>query len=117
MVSKISLTTSSLSSISTVTTRAVMISRITIGTPSSLSLYSVSRPSIGTPTAVYPSQRMTQSVFALLIAVAAFGSLAHAADPQPYRVDMASTGDGSMDATLRATSELLALRESAPVSP
>ncbi len=30
---------------------------------------------------------------------------------------MASTGDGSMDATLRATSELLALRESAPVSP
>ncbi|HWY95891.1 MAG TPA: BamA/TamA family outer membrane protein [Steroidobacteraceae bacterium] len=52
-----------------------------------------------------------------MIAVVAFGSVARAADPQSYRVDMASTGDGSMDATLRATSDLLALRESAPVSP
>jgi translocation and assembly module TamA len=60
---------------------------------------------------------MTQSVFVLMIAVVAFGSVARAADPQSYRVDMASTGDGSMDATLRATSDLLALRESAPVSP
>ena len=42
---------------------------------------------------------------------------ARAADPQPYRVDLASTGDGAMDATLRATSELLSLRGSAPVSP
>ncbi len=42
---------------------------------------------------------------------------ARAADPQLYRVDLASTGDGAMDATLRATSELLSLRDSAPVSP
>jgi translocation and assembly module TamA len=42
---------------------------------------------------------------------------AHAADPQPYRVDLAATGDGAMDSTLRATSELLSLRDSAPVSP
>ena len=41
----------------------------------------------------------------------------HAADPQPYRVDLSATGDGAMDATLRDTSELLALRGTAPVSP
>ena len=44
-------------------------------------------------------------------------SCAFAADPQAYRVDLASTGDGSLDSTLRATSELVALRDSAPVSP
>jgi translocation and assembly module TamA len=54
----------------------------------------------------------------LLLAMAVCASLvAHAADPQPYRVDLAPTGDGAMDATLRATSELESLRESAPVSP
>jgi translocation and assembly module TamA len=42
---------------------------------------------------------------------------ARAADPQSYRVDLDSTGDGAMDATLRATSELLSLRDGAPVSP
>ena len=41
----------------------------------------------------------------------------HAADPQSYRVDMASTGDGALDDTLRATSELVSLRGTAPVSP
>ena len=43
--------------------------------------------------------------------------VASAADPQPYRVDFAPTGDKSQDATLRATSELVSLRKSAPVSP
>lgn len=47
----------------------------------------------------------------------AFASLAQAADPQPYHVDMASVGDGNMDATLKATSDLLTLRGTAPVSP
>jgi translocation and assembly module TamA len=42
---------------------------------------------------------------------------ARAADPQSYRVDIASTGDGAMDGTLHATSELLSLRGTAPVSP
>jgi translocation and assembly module TamA len=48
-----------------------------------------------------------------------FGTLltARAADPQSYRVDLESTGDGNMDAALRATSELLSLRSAAPVSP
>jgi translocation and assembly module TamA len=41
----------------------------------------------------------------------------HAADPQPYKVDMASTGDSAMNATLKATSDLITLRTSAPVGP
>ena len=40
-----------------------------------------------------------------------------AADPQPYKVDIASVGDGEIDATLKATSDLQTLRSSAPVSP
>ncbi len=47
----------------------------------------------------------------------ALGYLAHGADTQPYRVDIASTGDGDMDATLKSTSDLQSLRTSAPVSP
>jgi translocation and assembly module TamA len=43
--------------------------------------------------------------------------VSHAADPQPYRVDLASAGNGEMDAALRATSDLVSLRKSAPVSP
>src|SRR6266403_1957169 len=117
MVSKISLTTSSLSSISTVTTRAVMISPIPSGTPSSPTLYRVCRSTNRRSLSVYPSQRMTQLVFAFLIAVAALGSPAHSADPQPYRVEIASVGNGDMDATLKSTSDLLSLRGKAPVSP
>jgi len=60
---------------------------------------------------------MTQSVFAILLAVTAFGSLAHAADPQPYKVEIASVGDSEIDSTLKATSDLQALRGPAPVSP
>jgi translocation and assembly module TamA len=60
---------------------------------------------------------MTQRVLALLFAVAAFGSLAQAADPQPYRVEIASVGNGDMDTTLKATSDLQSLRGAAPVSP
>jgi translocation and assembly module TamA len=40
---------------------------------------------------------------------------AYAADSQSYRVYFASTGDRTMDATLKATSELESLRSSAPV--
>jgi hypothetical protein len=46
-----------------------------------------------------------------------YGLPAHAADPQPYRVDMASAGEKSLNATLKATSELESLRKSAPVGP
>jgi translocation and assembly module TamA len=42
---------------------------------------------------------------------------ARGADPQPYKVELAPTGAAAMDGTLRATSDLVSLRTSAPVSP
>ena len=42
---------------------------------------------------------------------------ADAADPQPYKVELVSTGNSEMNATLKATSDLLTLRSSAPVGP
>jgi translocation and assembly module TamA len=54
----------------------------------------------------------------LLAFVLLYGiSPARAADPQPYKVDMASTGDSALNSTLKATSELETLRKSAPVGP
>jgi translocation and assembly module TamA len=57
-----------------------------------------------------------------LIVAALVGALygpwpAHAADPQPYKVEMGSTSDKALNATLKATSELESLRKSAPVGP
>jgi translocation and assembly module TamA len=52
-----------------------------------------------------------------LVGLALCAAMTHAADPQSYRVDLASTGNGEMDDALRATSDLLSLRKSAPVSP
>ena len=40
-----------------------------------------------------------------------------AADPQPYRVDLPSTGDASLDQALQASSNLVGLREKAAVGP
>jgi translocation and assembly module TamA len=42
---------------------------------------------------------------------------ANAADPQPYKVDMAQTANSDLNSTLKATSELESLRKSAPVGP
>jgi translocation and assembly module TamA len=53
----------------------------------------------------------------LITLLTVFAAPVRAADPVPYKVDHFSTGDGSMDATLRATSDLVTLRTSAPVSP
>jgi translocation and assembly module TamA len=55
-------------------------------------------------------------ITAVVVALCA-SNLVRAADPQPYRVDIGSTGNGAMDGTLRATSDLVSLRTSAPVSP
>src|SRR6516162_6091296 len=52
-----------------------------------------------------------------LIVLTGIVSLARAADPQPYRVELAPTGNGSLDSTLKSTSQLAALRTSAPVDP
>ncbi|MFL6602954.1 MAG: autotransporter assembly complex protein TamA [Steroidobacteraceae bacterium] len=57
-------------------------------------------------------------VLRLLSAVLLYGACrAYAADPQPYKVDLASTGDSSLNSTLKATSELETLRKTAPVGP
>ncbi|MDP9083681.1 MAG: BamA/TamA family outer membrane protein [Pseudomonadota bacterium] len=54
---------------------------------------------------------------ALLAMLVAAASTAYGADPQSYRVEIASVDNAEMDATLKATSDLLALRGTAPVSP
>src|ERR1700678_2636982 len=56
-------------------------------------------------------------IFVLVLTAAGFSAPARAADPQPYREELVSTGNGAMDSTLRATSDLVSLRTSAPVSP
>jgi translocation and assembly module TamA len=63
--------------------------------------------------------RFTFPEFCGLIAVlVALAAPAWAADPVvSYKVDHFSTGNGSMDVMLRATSDLVTLRTSAPVSP
>src|ERR1700734_474772 len=53
----------------------------------------------------------------LIALLATLAAPAWAADPVSYKVDHFSTGDGTMDNTLRATSDLVTLRTSAPVSP
>ena len=56
-----------------------------------------------------------------LCAAAAFAVAAavpvQAADPQPYGVSFAATGERALDKALRETSDLEALRKSAPASP
>jgi translocation and assembly module TamA len=52
-----------------------------------------------------------------LILLTGVVSLARAADPQPYRLELSPTGNGALDSTLKATSQLAALRTSAPVDP
>jgi translocation and assembly module TamA len=57
---------------------------------------------------------------AATLAIAAMpgtSGLARAADPQPYKVELGSTNDGELNATLKATSDLVNLRTTAPVGP
>jgi translocation and assembly module TamA len=55
------------------------------------------------------------TICALIGLMLGFAPLVRAADPQPYKVDRFSTGQSAMDATLRATSDLVTLRTTAPV--
>jgi translocation and assembly module TamA len=52
----------------------------------------------------------------LVIGILCAGGL-QAADPQPYKVEMMTTGIGPLDDTLRAASDLISLEGTAPVSP
>jgi translocation and assembly module TamA len=73
----------------------------------------------GTPTHGAGAQVSNRSGVLLLIAIVLLYGIpfARAADPQPYKVDMASTGDSGLNSTLKATSELESLRKTAPVGP
>lgn len=54
---------------------------------------------------------------AVLICWVLATSVAYAANPQPYTIDWVSSGRGEVDSTLKLTSQLQALRASAPVGP
>jgi translocation and assembly module TamA len=56
-------------------------------------------------------------VWCAVILLTGVVSLGRAADPQPYRIELAPTGNGALDSTLKVTSQLVALRKSAPVDP
>jgi len=61
---------------------------------------------------------MKSLIYTCLLLGALLSSFAaRAADPQAYQVDLRSVGNDDIDQTLKATSDLLALRKSAPVSP
>lgn len=60
---------------------------------------------------------MNQTIFALMFVATALYSVAQAADPQRYRVEIAAVANSDMDTTLKATSDLQLLRGTAPVSP
>ena len=61
--------------------------------------------------------RLAYSMWILFCALALLSAPARSADPQAYRVEFESTGNSDIDATIKATSDLAALRSSAPVSP
>src|SRR3984957_19634161 len=61
---------------------------------------------------------MKSTIFTCLLLSAIWPACsARAADPQAYQVDLASVGNNDIDQTLKATSDLLSLRTSAPVGP
>ena len=62
--------------------------------------------------------RRTLSRLVLLTGAAlAMQPPAYAADPQPYDVAIAPTGDGAIDSALRSSSSLIGLQKTAPVGP
>ncbi len=67
------------------------------------------------PHASYPIRMAAIMVIAGAITLT--GGAPRAADPQPYTVSLGKTGNGALDAALDGSSELVSLRESAPVGP
>jgi translocation and assembly module TamA len=70
-----------------------------------------------------PLRGVAQSVIriciglALIVCSALFARFAYAANPQPYTVDWVSSGNDAVDSTMKASSQLQTLRQSAPVDP
>ena len=65
-----------------------------------------------------PSRDIRRAALLFLVAVLMpDGRPSRAADPQPYEVKIAPTGDAKLDAALSGSSVLVSLREKAPVGP
>ncbi len=66
-------------------------------------------------------QHGIRTLFLALLAAAALSGAparpARAADPQPYTVTIATSGDTALDTALNGASQLVALRQTAPVGP
>jgi translocation and assembly module TamA len=58
-------------------------------------------------------QKITWSLIAAIVVPA----LAYAADPLPYTVKIAPTGDSALDAAISGSAQLVALRTRAPAGP
>ena len=71
---------------------------------------------VGVPEAAGSARRAR--TFAILLAGAVLCvDSAHAANPQSYKVDWVSSGDKAIDSTMKLTSQLETLKETAPVDP
>jgi len=57
------------------------------------------------------------AVLVIACAVVLTGSRSHSADPQPYTVDLGKTDDPALNTALNGSSELVSLRDVAPVGP
>jgi translocation and assembly module TamA len=64
-----------------------------------------------------PPTRTLRRIAALAAVVVVVQPPAHAADPQPYTVSLAPTGDTAVDAAIKDSSTLNTLEKSAPVGP
>ena len=62
-------------------------------------------------------RRAAQIAVGLLVLLLVDGNRARSADPQPYVVTLAPTGDAALDQALHDASTLATLRETAPVGP
>ncbi len=61
-------------------------------------------------------RRRLAATAAFVLALAA-SPVVHAADPQPYTVDIADTGDEALTSALKGASRLVRLREGQPIGP
>ena len=65
----------------------------------------------------HPTLRHAALTALALLAVFLPRQAAHGADPQPYTVELAKTGDAALDGALRDSSTLAGLQDKAPVGP
>ena len=67
------------------------------------------------------NERVIQPVFRTCLRVLACSALAvqlaHAANPQPYKIHWVSSGEKPVDSTMKLTSQLATLQKTAPVDP